>query len=174
MNSNLFTQALEIKKRLAQEESEVWSEIRFGKHKGMTLPLLMFRDGGWFFWAIAKDVFRGHLAYEAKDIYQKATNIRIPKNRGKDVVVEYIVHPHSGTFVDVTIVSRDQPMATNVYTRSSVIDMSTPHRIAGGRPDKLGFKLFIQCLKFYVFGSESYRINRERAEDFFNDTSYFR
>ena len=174
MNNLIFAKALEIKKRLIQEESEVWSEIPFGKHKGMTLPLLLFRDAGWFFWAIANDVFRGYLAQEAEDIYQKATNIRIPKSCGKDVVVEYIYHPHAGTFVDFKIVPEAQPFSTNVHVRSEVIDMSIPHRIAGGRPDKLGYKFFVQCLKFYFFGSRSHRINRTRAESFFNDRTKFR
>jgi len=100
MNNYQFAQLLKIKERWLQEQSELWSEIPFGKHKGMTLPLLMFRDAGWFFWAIANDVFRERLACEAKDINQKARNIRIPEKWGKDVTVEYLRHPHSGTFVD--------------------------------------------------------------------------
>jgi len=174
MNNYQFAQILKIKKRLIQEESELWSEIPFGKHKGMTLPLLLFRDASWIFWAIANDVFRGRLSQEGEDIYQKATNIRIPKNRGKNMVVEYIVHPTAGTFVDFKIIPRDQPMGSNVWVQSEVIDMSIPHRIAGGKPDKLGHKFFVQCLKFYLFGSRSYRINQARAEEFYNDTSDFR
>jgi len=55
--NNLLAKALEIKNRLEQEEGELWSEIPFGKHKEMTLPLLMFRDGSYFFWAITNDAF---------------------------------------------------------------------------------------------------------------------
>jgi len=175
MNSLIFAKALEIKKRLIEEESELWSEIRFGKYKDheMTLPLLMFRDAGWFFWAMKNDIFWGRLAHEAKDIYQKSTNIRIPKSCGKDVVVEYIVIPDEETFVDFKIVPEAQPVSTNVYTRSQVIDMSIPNRIAGGGIDKLGYKFFVGCLKFYFFGNRSHRINKARAEEFFNDESNF-
>jgi hypothetical protein len=29
----------------------MWSVLDFGKHKGRTLPWVMFHDPDWFFWA---------------------------------------------------------------------------------------------------------------------------
>ena len=60
-----------------------WTKLWFGKkHKGKTLPQIMFKDPDWFFWAIEKGVFKnkGKLGEEAWEIYQKARKIKIPRN----------------------------------------------------------------------------------------------
>ena len=56
----------------------VWSELKFGRHKGKTLPQILFSDPDWFFWAIDDNVFqnKGSLYSEAKDLDYKARNIK--------------------------------------------------------------------------------------------------
>jgi len=42
-----------------------WSILPFGKHKGKTLPQIVFTDPDWFFWAMEENVFKGPLKREA-------------------------------------------------------------------------------------------------------------
>jgi hypothetical protein len=64
-----------------------WSVVTFGKHKGKTLPQIIMRDPGWFFWILPK--LYGKLAKEAEKLDRKARAIEIPKVKGKDMEVEY-------------------------------------------------------------------------------------
>src|SRR5438876_986407 len=58
-----------------------WTELKFGKHKGKTLPQVLFSDPDWFFWASEQQTFRGAQRREADLIYVRATHIRIPVRR---------------------------------------------------------------------------------------------
>jgi hypothetical protein len=35
-----------------------WIDLWFEKHKGKTLPQVMFTDPGWFFWARDEEIFK--------------------------------------------------------------------------------------------------------------------
>ena len=35
-----------------------WIKLEFGKHRGLTLPQIMFCDADYFFWAYATGVFQ--------------------------------------------------------------------------------------------------------------------
>ena len=53
-----------------------WIELPFGKHKGKTLPQVMFTDPDWFFYTYGKGYFnaRGNLRIEANEIFKKSNN----------------------------------------------------------------------------------------------------
>jgi hypothetical protein len=55
--------------------------------KAKTLPEIIMQDPDWFFWMLPK--FNGKLAKEAGEVARKARAIKIPKEKGKKLLVEY-------------------------------------------------------------------------------------
>lgn len=80
--------------------------------------------------------------------------------------MEYLIHRPTGKFDRLEVVPRSRGLheGGSPAFRSDFIDMSVPRRIA--QYDKLGCKSLVSSLKFYVFGSESARVTKGRAEDF--------
>lgn len=153
-----------------------WSELRFGKHSGKTLPQVIFSDPDWFFWAIDNKVFdnKGPLVKkEAADIERKATSIRIPNNADKKLVAEYIIHSPTGKFARMQIIPADrgQHQGSSPTFRSDVIDMSAPRQFANY--DKLGGNLLVSSVKFALFGDKSAKMTRKRCDDFFDNARNF-
>ncbi|MFQ6076685.1 MAG: hypothetical protein ACE5Z5_11215 [Candidatus Bathyarchaeia archaeon] len=152
-----------------------WTPLWFGKHRGKTLPQVLFSDPDWFFWAVENNVFedKGVLAKEAEEIDFKARHIRIPNEEGEDLVAEYLIHPSTGKFGDMNVVLRSQPLheGASPAHRKDVIDLSFPRQIAPY--DKLGCKNLLSSVKYYLFGCSSYRMTRTRCEAFFDDDTKF-
>jgi hypothetical protein len=153
-----------------------WSVLNFGKHKGKTLPQIIFIDPDYFFWAIGAQVFanKGSLAQEAREIDRKARNIKIPQKTGKEqLVVEYVIDPTTGKFGDIELVpiSRPPHRGSSQTFRTDKIDLSTPSRIKAY--DKLGCKLMIRSVKFHLFGNENIRMTKGKCEEFFDDDNNF-
>ncbi len=153
-----------------------WTPLKFGKHKGKTLPQVLFADPDWFFWAIDNNVFsKGpqSLRNEAEALNKKARNIRIPPTQGKQVEVEYVVHSPSGKFSHFTIVDASRPshQGSGAY-RGNVIDMSFPRAFA--QYDKFGCRLLVKSLKYWVLGDEKIRMAKRRCEEFFDTATNFK
>jgi hypothetical protein len=152
-----------------------WSELKFGKHTGRSLPQVIFRDPDWFFWACETSVFegKGQLEREAAELNKKARSIRIPSKKGEQLVANYFVHPPTGKFGRMQIVASDTAAQdSSPAIRKDVIDLSMPRQIAPY--DKLGCRILISGAKRALFGSRSTRMTRERCEDFFNTPANFR
>jgi hypothetical protein len=75
-----------------------WTKLNFGKHKGKTLPQIMFTDADWFFYAYENRFLKNGLAYEAAEIYRRARAIRVPQINGQRMLVEYITHKSNWKF----------------------------------------------------------------------------
>jgi len=152
-----------------------WSKVHFGKHKGKTLPQIIFSDPDWFFWAIDEDAFdnKGRLSQEARDLFHKATHIKIPNNSDGNLAIEYILHQPTGKFSHFDVVPSSRPAHKGGSTtfRLAYIDMSVPRQIEDY--DKQGYKNFIASFKYYLFGGESVRLTKKRCEEFFNDSENF-
>lgn len=152
-----------------------WTSLNFGKHEGKTLPQVLWSDPDWFFWAVESNVFdkRPSLKSEASDLSSKARRIKIPDGIEDDPEVEYLVHIPSEKFGTFYIVNADKPVhqGSSPAYRQIVIDLTIPRSIANY--DKTGYKLFLQSLKFYIFGSSSARITKKRAEDFYSEPANF-
>ena len=152
-----------------------WSTVFFGKHKGKTIPQIVFADPDWFFWAIEAEAFRnkGNLSAEAKDVYKKVCHIRIPAKKGETLVAEYFIHPSTGKFGDFRIVSEDHPVheGSSFMFPTNVIDLGIPRQI--GQYDKLGYQIMMACLKYYIFGKTGTRMTKKRCEQFFEDSGNF-
>jgi hypothetical protein len=152
-----------------------WTPLWFGKHKGRTIPQILFKDPDWFFWAVEKNIFRdkGTLKKEAAKVKKRACAIKIPGSNKRDLVAEYGIHPSSKNFGDFEIVPRSRPphVGSTKTFRRDVIDMSIPRKLDAY--DKLGYRLFIKSMKFYLFKDDSTRMTRQRSEDFFDDNDKF-
>lgn len=152
-----------------------WTELNFGKHAGKTLPQILFADPDWFFWAIENKVFarRAALATEAEVLNTRARSVKIPATKAGAKAVEYVLHLPTGKFSHLDIVpsERNRHEGSSPIFRLNVIDMSVARRIAPY--DKLGCKSLVASLKVHVFGKESTRITKARAEEFFSDKSNF-
>jgi hypothetical protein len=151
-----------------------WSELTFGKHKGKSLPQVIFTDPDWFFWAVEEGIFKGkgRLEAEAADLKKKSRFIKIPSKKDERLVADYFVHPPTGKFVRMDIVAADTPRheGASPTIRKEVIDLSIPRQIAPY--DKLGCGNLISNAKHALFGS-SKRMTRQRCEAFFDDLSNF-
>ncbi|MCK5342198.1 MAG: hypothetical protein KAR20_02275 [Candidatus Heimdallarchaeota archaeon] len=151
-----------------------WQIINFGKYSGKTLPQVLLHYPDWFFLAFEEGAFdnRGPLADEADDLYNKATNIKIPNNNG-ELVAEYLVRASTGKFLYFEIVPLHSPQheGGNLTFRFPVIDLSAPRKIA--KHDKLGCKQLLYSFKRYVFGSPSTRLTKNKCEEFFKDNTNF-
>ena len=151
-----------------------WTEVKFSKYKGKTLPQIVLMDPDWFFWAIEKGVFKtGALKAEAKEIWKKARHIRIPKSDATNWKVEYTRYPGSGKLTDVSVVPASHPrhFGSSETVRSDHFDLSTPWQFADY--DKMGSRIMVGAIKSYVFGNSEVRMTRNRCERFFNDDSNF-
>lgn len=150
-----------------------WTPLKFSKHKGKTLPQVMFLDPDWFFYLWYKGGFDNNSYYhdQAMAIYAKATSIRIPQNKQEMIEVEYNFHDGKSIGFDLVPASRPQHHGSTQTIRSDHIDMSIPHNVANY--DKLGYKLFLRSLKLYFFSNASMHMTRDRCEEFFKDDTKF-
>jgi len=149
-----------------------WSVVSFGRHRGKTLPQIVFHDPDWFFWAYEQGVFKADLQEQAEELYQKATHIRVPPRGSEKHVAEYVIHPSAGKLVGVELVPVSRPRHEGSPTfRKDVLDMKFPKTIHGY--DKTGGKILIKDLKSILFGSPSRRLMRESIEAFFDYPANF-
>jgi hypothetical protein len=152
-----------------------WSSVHFGKYKSKSLPQIIFSDPDWFFWAYEDNRFesKGILYNEAQDIYNKSRNIKIPENNGVKMIAEYVIHPDTMKFAQLDLVPPDRPehIGSSPNHRIDTIDLSFPWQMA--KYDKLGNKLMLSYVKYYLFGSENYKMTKKRCEAFFDDNDNF-
>jgi hypothetical protein len=150
-----------------------WTKIHWPcKYKGETLPQVLFRDPSWFFYMIENRKFgdKGRIAEEARELEQKARNIRIPNNEGGNLVVEYTHQLSDYSFACLEIVPKTRELHSR-SNRKDVIDLSYPGQYKSY--DKLGYKLLLSKLKFILFGNSNCRMTKRRCETFFEDDNHF-
>jgi hypothetical protein len=148
-----------------------WHPLPFGKHKGKTLPQVVFSNPDWFFWACENNWFDGRpvLRHEAKIVFDTATSIPVPQEAGKERrVVEYNIGPDGKCWgFDLVPASSPRHEGTTTTARRESIDLSYPRRLKNY--DKLSYHIFLRSLKFHLFGSETKRMTRQACEKFFED-----
>lgn len=151
-----------------------WSELAFGKHKGKTLPQVLFSDPDWFFWACENNVFKGEMKKEADDIYKKARHIRVPQGEGAErKVAEYAIDPHTKNFGGLEIVQEGRPAhkGATATLRRTVIDLRIPREMQNY--DKKGCKILVDEMKSLLFGSKKARMTKDRCETIYSDDGNF-
>ena len=145
-----------------------WTIVNFGKHKGKSLPQIIFKDADWFFHSYENDYFNGTLAHEAQELYRRARSIRVPPRNSQKMLVEYFFHSN-GKFGTMHLIP-DGPDLGRLNVASS-IDFYVPR--SRSHFDKTGYKNFVFALKAILFGDPSHRMNRRACEAFFNDDENF-
>jgi len=114
----------------------------------------------------------GLLRKEAKALELRAKAIRIPKKGGEVLAAEYFVHRPTMKFGNVDLVPESRRAHSGSPTwRAKVFDLSAPRSLAPY--DKFGCKALVGLVKFHLFGSKSYRMTKERCEQFFEDDQNF-
>ncbi len=146
-----------------------WTPLRFGKHAGLTLPQIILRDPDWAFWAFDKEVFKGRLAQEAAEVYDKATRIRICKRHPERWFVDYR-YEDTGQFLGFEFVkARNAPYLGKGNIRSEWLDCSC---IRHNRTyDKGGGGNLIRDVRQHYFDGRN--LTRRRCDDFFDDDDNF-
>jgi hypothetical protein len=150
-----------------------WTVLNFGRHKGKTLPQIVFADPDWFFWAWEKKVYHAHgLKAEATRINKRARKIRIPNDGDVERDAEYIIHPSTKNVTDVYFVPKSQPFTQGAggRIRKTVIDLSVARSVQNY--DKRGGKLVLRAVKPVLFPGKK-RLTRALVEAFFDDDSNF-
>lgn len=151
----------------------VWTAIGFGKHKGKSLPQIIFQDADWFFHAYENGYFKAVLSQEAHKLYRRARSIRVPSRNGHKMLIEYVMHrdlqSQRKKFGTMRLIA-DGPGLEGLRV-STRIDFYVPRSYA--QYDKTGYKNFVFALKAILFGDRSHRMNRRACEAFFNDADNF-
>lgn len=153
-----------------------WTKLDFSpKHRGKTLPQIILTDPDWFFWSVVNDVWVNkpyQLQKESKIIGLKATCIRIPNNEENNLVVQYNLHTDL-TPIGFEIIDENQPYyeGGRSIRGGNVIDLY--YSYGSKKYDKLGGRLMIKSLKYWVFGDENIKLTKAKCEAFFDDDSNF-
>jgi len=143
-----------------------WSVMPFGRYKGKTLPEILMRDLDWFFWMAPK--LYGKLADEAQDLARKARAIKIPKQDGKKLQVEYRYNMDN-RFCGFALVQADS-VSYSRWARLPYLDLSWPLRRK--KYDKRAGRITIRDFRHHYFG-EHKRLTRRRSEGFFSNNRNF-
>jgi hypothetical protein len=150
-----------------------WTTLTFGKHKGKTLPQVIWTDPDWFFWFYDQGKSYGPLKKEAEAIYARARNIRIPRKDGKEWVIDYHTDPRTGKFGAMTFINKETIPDSPFTGFTDYIDFYVPKALAGGNMDKTGYTVFLRDVKAFLFGNSSAHMTKQRCDGFFNDSRNF-
>ncbi len=152
-----------------------WTELEFGKHRGLTHPQIMFKDPDWVYWLHANALLKTNYVRgtEVEEIYRKSRSIKVPQRGDEQLVAEYIVDPRRHNFrgLDLVPISRPPHQGYSQTFRLAVIDMAKVWEIA--TYDKGGYQQLISDLKLHLFGSRRVRMTKQRCEAFFDDDANF-
>jgi len=152
-----------------------WIKIYWNcEYQGLTLPQVLFKNPGWFFWMVREEKFenKGQIAKEAEELNRKARRIRIPDKEGKNLVADYYVQPSGEMrFAIMEIVPEKQEPTGGHCSRKKMIDLRIPFNIKSY--DKLGNSLLIKNVKGFLFQNSKLRMTRKRCEAFFDNDSNF-
>jgi hypothetical protein len=157
-----------------KKDSQMWSEITFGKYEAKTLPQVAFIDPSYIYWAAKSSSFgSAKLSKELADVARKGRRIKIPDNDLMDKRVCYYVDRTSGKIANVEVVGTDQGphVGSSGTLQTSYFDLSVPHKLASY--DKTGGKFVIDAIKHHVFGNSKARLTKAKCEGFFDDVTNF-
>jgi hypothetical protein len=144
-----------------------WSVLTFGKHKGLSLPQVLFRDPDWFFWAIANNVLYGRPGKEAEELIERSRRIKVPINEPKDTEIEY-QHEPGGKFCSIRFVKACIP-GQRYAVRSKVLDLKYIRECK--IYDKRGYRKLIAWIRRHYFRGRN--LTKRAVEKFFSDDRNF-
>ena len=150
-----------------------WTTIPFGKHRGKTLPQLIFNDADYYFFLYEKFYFHGDLEKEADYLYPRARSIKVPSKNGKKMLVQYSFKYNAKSkrveFATMELI----PDGSNIegLNVSSWIDFYVPR--SRSHFDKTGYENFVMGLKSILFNNPVLRMYHNACEEFFDDEDNF-
>ena len=170
MTNNTMEEII-MRNALYMTNDEDWTQLTNTKHKGKTLPQVIFNDPDYFFWAYENKVFKGHLSIQADEVYQKARNIKVPQTGEYKSVVRYLIHKPTRKFATIELIPESSLDYRGPDLILNVIDLSVPRQIS--RYDKLGSKNIISGTKAILFKNPVCKMTKTRCEEFFDDDNNF-
>ncbi|MDP7202414.1 MAG: hypothetical protein QGI50_15930, partial [Dehalococcoidia bacterium] len=87
----------------------VWTPLGFKKHRGKTIPQVVFTDPDWFFHMYENRRFEGRHAVEAEEIYKRATSIKVRQDGKEELVADYFRNPVTDRFYGISIGPQSSP-----------------------------------------------------------------
>ena len=151
-----------------------WQKLKFGRHKGSTLPEVLFRNPGWFFYIISRKKYKDYKSrVEFDRILERACSVFTPEPFDPDSEVEYYFDHIENKFHDFRIVPSSKPLGRKPFKciRKSVVDFSV---IFKNDPyDKRGYRFFLKTFKRYYFGNEKFSMTKEACDKFFDNELNF-
>lgn len=151
-----------------------WHPLTFGKHEGLTLPQVIFKDPDWFFWAFEewdRSRLSSEIWAEMNAVHRRATSIRVPPRGEEAMGVEYLHQNGRAAGLQAVPATLIPDAAEEGVERSDRIDLSWPRRLR--HYDKLGCSIVLRDMKEIVLGSASARMTKDRCEAFFEDPANF-
>ena len=142
----------------------LWTPLKTEEHRGKSLPQVVFIDPDWFFHLYKKSWFDFNHYYEAEELYQRATSIRIPQaDAGEKREIEYVFLYDKFVHMQLVPESLPQHQGTSRTSRNDIIDLSVP--FSHSRYDKRAGKIIISNLKHIIFGNKSHKMTRKGAKN---------
>lgn len=149
-----------------------WHAIGFGKHRDLTLPVLVSRVPSYFFWAFGSGAFRRNGVERFEEVCWKARHIRVPAfPDGREAAVDYGFDSFSQTLGHVEVVPTAWPRhdGGTRTERRPWLDLSFAYDL--NNRDKDGDALLLAVFRRDVLGVKALRA--DRAEAFFDDDANF-
>ncbi len=147
--------------------SSEWSELTFGRYRGLTLPVVVLLDPDWFFWALERGGFRGRFGREAEEVAVRARAIKVPQDRPPKHVFDH-EYDSDGRFLGFVIVSENS-FKGRYAIRLPYLDLSQVRALR--TYDKRGCRRLHRALCRYFFPGQ--KLTKRRCEEFFNDDDNF-
>jgi hypothetical protein len=123
-------------------------------------------DPDWCFWALPS--LCGKLAEEAEQVARKARVIKIPKGKGKNMVVEYRFDIDD-RFCGFNF-AEDSSWQSKYALRLPHLDLRWP--LLKKKYDKRGGRIMIQDFRRHYFGKDK-RLTKKRCGQFFSNDKNF-
>jgi hypothetical protein len=159
---------------------EKWLRVPFGKHKGKTLPKIVFEDPGYVVWLYKNDVllswlYEGDypfkLAHQIEVVHNRTTRIKPPAGCEFAIVVD-----DAGVFAEFITVKRNRhPKAVlkkgwKIAKRLPLLDIGIPSLLNN---PKLGFERMRRSMLNAFFGDVTTEPDARSRIEFLQETDNF-
>lgn len=148
-----------------------WTELRFGKRKGETLPEIAFYDPYYLMWLLEEANLVDRLAFEARRIKRRISRI-VLKTR-KYGSYEFVWDIDRWGYHGVRVARRVKPEDRQPHDgeRTQFLDLAMLK--SRGRFSKRDYELFCADIRKILFGDANHKMTRSRCEAFFNNPRNF-
>jgi len=148
-----------------------WAQIDRGQYESLTIPELVFRDPGYFYWALSVSLFKGQLLLEAKVVECRLRHIKVPSSAPANSV--FVIQLRDGIFRDFTIRAKS---LVKVKSRSELriashLDLSIVS-LPNFNTDRARGKM-LERVKQHFFEKEAHKLGRKDFQEFVGNPDNF-